>query len=395
MPVSDRQLHTLITREELEAREAQWLAPYAMQSAHTRGRQQPEPEDGFRTVYRRDRDRIIHSTAFRRLEYKTQVFVNHEGDYYRTRLTHTLEVAQIAVSIARVLRLNEDLVEVIALAHDIGHPPFGHAGEDALRSLMKDHGGFDHNLQGLRIVDLLEERYPNFPGLNLTWEVRESINKHRAPYEQPGLPVALDPNASALLEAQIADIADEIAYDNHDLDDGLTSGLIKEEDLRGLALWDAARQAIEVRAPQTNPEIRKYQIIRELINRQITDLVQDSLRRLAAHRVQSVEDVRACRERLIGCSEPMQQMRKPLKAFLWTRLYHHYRVVRMADKATRFITELFELYLKKPEQLPNTTRSRVERGEEPSRVVCDYIAGMTDRYCLEEYKKLFDPFERV
>ena len=395
MPVSDQQLHTLITREELEAREAQWLAPYAMKSARTRGRQQLEPEDGFRTVYRRDRDRIIHSTAFRRLEYKTQVFVNHEGDYYRTRLTHTLEVAQIAVSIARVLRLNEDLVEVIALAHDIGHPPFGHAGEDALRSLMKDHGGFDHNLQGLRIVDLLEERYPNFPGLNLTWEVRESINKHRAPYEQPGLPVALDPNASALLEAQIADIADEIAYDNHDLDDGLTSGLIKEEDLRCLILWEEARQTIEARAPQMNQEVRKYQIIRELINRQITDLLQESVRRLSAHRIQSVEDVRACRERLIGCSEPMQQMRKPLKAFLWTRLYHHYRVVRMADKATRFITELFELYLKKPEQLPNTTRSRVERGEEPSRVVCDYIAGMTDRYCLEEYKKLFDPFERV
>ncbi len=395
MPVSDEQLHTLITREELEAREAQWLAPYAMKSAHTRGRQQPEPEDGFRTVYRRDRDRIIHSTAFRRLEYKTQVFVNHEGDYYRTRLTHTLEVAQIAVSIARVLRLNEDLVEVIALAHDIGHPPFGHAGEDALRSLMKDHGGFDHNLQGLRIVDLLEERYPNFPGLNLTWEVRESINKHRAPYEQPGLPVALDPNASPLLEAQIADIADEIAYDNHDLDDGLTSGLIKEEDLRSLVLWEDARQTIEARTPQMNQEVRKYQIIRELINRQITDLVQESVRRLSAHRIQSVQDVRACRERLIGCSEPMQRMRKPLKAFLWTRLYHHYRVVRMADKATRFITELFELYLKKPEQLPNTTRSRVERGEEPSRVVCDYLAGMTDRYCLEEYKKLFDPFERV
>ena len=395
MSLSSQPIASVISREELEAREEHWLAPYAMKSRHTKGRQHPEPEDTHRTAYRRDRDRIIHTTAFRRLEYKTQVFVNHEGDYYRTRLTHTLEVAQIAVSIARVLRLNEDLVEVIALAHDIGHPPFGHAGEDALRSLMKDHGGFDHNLQGLRIVDLLEERYPNFPGLNLTWEVRESINKHRAPYEQPGLPVALDPNASPLLEAQIADIADEIAYDNHDLDDGLTSGLIKEEDLRCLILWEEARQTIEARAPQMNQEVRKYQIIRELINRQITDLLQESVRRLSAHRIQSVEDVRACRERLIGCSEPMQQMRKPPKAFLWTRLYHHYRVVRMADKATRFITELFELYLKKPEQLPNTTRLRVERGEEPSRVVCDYIAGMTDRYCLEEYKKLFDPFERV
>ena len=387
---------TVITREELEAREEQWLSPYAMKSKGTRGRQHPEPEDRFRTVYRRDRDRIIHSTAFRRLEYKTQVFVNHEGDYYRTRLTHTLEVAQIAASIARTLRLNEDLVEVVALAHDIGHPPFGHAGEDALRTLMKDHGGFDHNLQGLRLVDVLEERYPQFPGLNLTWEVRESINKHRTPYDQTGVRVvALDPSASPLLESQVADVADEIAYDNHDLDDGLTSGLIKEEDLRDLALWEEARQAVEARVPRLNPEIRKYQTIRELINRQITDLVQESARRLTQHHIQSVEDVRACPERLIDFSAPLHALRKPLKAFLWTRLYHHYRVVRMADKATRFITELFELYLSKPEQLPNTTRARIASREDPHRVVCDYIAGMTDRYCLEEYKKLFDPFERV
>ena len=393
--IPDAQTLTVITREELEAREAQWLSPYAMKSKDTRGRQHPEPEDRFRTVYRRDRDRIIHSTAFRRLEYKTQVFVNHEGDYYRTRLTHTLEAAQIAVSIARTLRLNEDLVEVVALAHDIGHPPFGHAGEDALRELMKDYGGFDHNLQGLRVVDLLEERYPQFPGLNLTWEVRESINKHRTPYDQPGLEIALDPNVSPLLESQIADIADEIAYDNHDLDDGLTSGLLKEEDLRSLALWEEARLAVEARAPHMHPEIRKYQTIRELINRQITDLVQESTRRLTHHHIQSVEDVRACPERLIDFSEAMQALRKPLKAFLWTHLYHHYRVVRMADKAKRFITELFELYLKKSDQLPNTTRSRIARGEDPHRVVCDYLAGMTDRYCLEEYKKLFDPFERV
>ena len=385
----------IITREELEARELQWLAPYAMKSRQTRGRHYPEPEDPLRTVYRRDRDRLIHSTAFRRLEYKTQVFVNHEGDYYRTRLTHTLEVAQIAVSIARALRLNEDLVDTVALAHDIGHPPFGHAGEDALRILMGDHGGFEHNLQGLRVVDLLEERYPQFPGLNLSWEVRESINKHRTPYDQPEGGVALDPNASALLESQVADIADEIAYDNHDLDDGLTSGLLKEDDLRELALWEAARQAVEARAGQLNAEIRKYQMIRELINRQVTDLIQETTRRLTKHRIQSVEDVRACPERLVGFSAPLQELRKPLKAFLWTRLYHHYRVMRMADKAKRFITELFRLYLEKPEQLPNTTRSRITRGEDPWRVVCDYIAGMTDRYCLEEYRKLFDPFERV
>jgi len=385
----------LISREELEAREEEWLAPYAMKSRATRGRQHPEPEDPYRTVYRRDRDRIIHSTAFRRLEYKTQVFVNHEGDYYRTRLTHTLEAAQIAVSIARVLRLNEDLVEVVALAHDLGHPPFGHAGEEALRELMKDHGGFEHNLQGLRIVDVLEERYPAFPGLNLTWEVRESINKHRAPYEEGDVHAALDPDAAPLLESRIDDIADEIAYDNHDLDDGLTSGLLKEDDLEDVALWREARDAIETQSAHLTPEIKKYQIIRTLINRQITDLIQASLEQLKRERIQSVDDVRACRSSLITFSPTMQELRKPLKAFLWTHLYQHYRVVRMADKAKRFLTELFQVYLNKVEQLPNTTRSRIARGENPHRVVCDYIAGMTDRYCLEEYKKLFDPFERV
>ncbi len=396
-PVESEQMIHPITRQELEAREEQWLAPYAMKSKDTRGRLHPEPEDPLRTVYRRDRDRIIHSTAFRRLEYKTQVFVNHEGDYYRTRLTHTLEVAQIAVSIARALRLNEDLVEAVALAHDIGHPPFGHAGEDALRELMKDHGGFDHNLQGLRLVDLLEERYPGFPGLNLTWETRESINKHRTPYDHGGLRVDLEPNVSPLLESQIADVADEIAYDNHDFDDGLTSGLIREEDLQGLTLWEEARAAVEQRAHgvRLSSEIRKYQIIRILIDRQITDLIRTSSERLHHLRITSVEDIRRCSERLLTFSEEMIALRKPLKAFLWKHLYQHYRVVRMADKAKRFLTELFHVYLKKPAQLPNTTRSRIERGEETARVVCDYIAGMTDRYCLEEYKKLFDPFERV
>jgi len=382
-------------REELEAREEHWLAPYAMKSRHTRGRQHPEPEDPHRTVYRRDRDRIIHTTAFRRLEYKTQVFVNHEGDYYRTRITHTIEVAQIAVSIARLLRLNEDLVEVVALAHDIGHPPFGHAGEDALRELMKDHGGFDHNIQGLRIVDLLEERYPNFPGLNLTWEVRESINKHRTPYNHSDMQVALDPKLAPLLESQIADIADEIAYDNHDLDDGLTSGILKEEDLEGLELWRRAREVVEAHGVTLNHEIRKYQIIRTLINQQITDLVEATARHLVQQRISSVDDVRACHTRLLAFSDELQRLRTPLKKVLWTQLYHHYRVVRMADKAKRFIAELFHLYLEKPEQLPNTTRARIKRAEDPHRVVCDYIAGMTDRYCLEEYKKLFDPFERV
>jgi dGTPase len=395
MPLSSESLTPTVSREELEAREERWLAPYAMKSRRTKGRQHSESEDPYRTAYRRDRDRIIHTTAFRRLEYKTQVFVNHEGDHYRTRLTHTLEVAQIAVSIARILRLNEDLVEAVSLAHDIGHPPFGHAGEDALRELMEGHGGFDHNIQGLRIVDLLEARYPGFTGLNLTWEVRESINKHRTPYDQPDMQVALDPTLSPLLESQIADIADEIAYDNHDLDDGLTSGILKEEDLAGIDLWRQARETAESQGIRLDSEIRKYQIIRSLINRQITDLVQATTERLKQRQIDSVEHVRMCPERLVAFSEEMGQLRSPLKRLLWSQLYHHYRVIRMADKAKRFIADLFHLYLKKPEQLPNTTRFRIARGEEPSRVVCDYIAGMTDRYCLEEYKKLFDPFERV
>jgi len=396
MTVSKASTQPRMSRGELEAREDQWLAPYAMKSRHTKGRQHAESEDPYRTVYRRDRDRIIHTTAFRRLEYKTQVFVNHEGDYYRTRLTHTLEVAQIAVSIARVLRLNEDLVEAVALAHDLGHPPFGHAGEEALRELMKGHGGFDHNIQGLRIVDVIEQRYPKFPGLNLTWEVRESINKHRTPYDHPDMEAALDPRVSPLLESQIADVGDEIAYGNHDLDDGLTSGILKEDDLEQLALWREAREAVEAEGAQiTDPEIRKYQIIRTLINRQVTDLVEATSQRLTDEGIGSVEDVRRCDRRLLGFSEAKRAMRLPLQTFLRRQFYQHYRVVRMADKAKRFLRELFELYVEKPEQLPNTTRARIERGEDRHRVVCDYIAGMTDRYCLEEYKKLFDPFERV
>jgi dGTPase len=395
MSVSTPTAHVM-SREDLEAREAQWLAPYAMKSRATRGRRYPEAEDPHRTVYRRDRDRIIHTTAFRRLEYKTQVFVIHEGDHYRTRLTHTLEVAQIAGSIARILRLNEDLVEAVALAHDIGHPPFGHAGEDALRELMAQHGGFDHNLQGLRIVDLLEARYPAFPGLNLTWEVRESINKHRAPYREADVQTALDPDRSPLLESQVADVADEIAYDNHDLDDGLTAGILKEEELEAVPVWRRAREAVEAQAAGgLTPELGHYQTIRLLIHQEIMDLVRATVDQLTRHRIETVEDVRACPERLLAFSEEMHALRRPLKALLLNRFYRHYRVVRMADKAKRLITDLFLLYLNQPEQLPNTTRSRIERGEEPRRVVCDYLAGMTDRYCQQEYKKLFDPFERV
>src|SRR3990167_2555429 len=278
------------TREELEAREEQWLAPYAMKSRDTKGRIFPEEEHNYRPIYHRDRDRIIHSTAFRRLEYKTQVFVNHEGDYYRTRLTHTLEVAQIAVSIARVLGLNGDLAEAVALAHDIGHPPFGHSGEEELRALMKDHGGFDHNLQGLRVVDLLEERYPDFRGLNLSWEVREGINKHSTQYDRASNLIELEPDKSPTLEAQAVDLSDEIAYDNHDLDDGLTSGLIKEEDLRGIPLWRDIHEKINTRYPGLKGQIRKYQIIRALINTEVTDLITESEKRIGEFKVKTSED---------------------------------------------------------------------------------------------------------
>ncbi len=375
-------LQPILTREEIEERELTLLAPYAMKSRLSQGRVYPEEEHPYRTCYQRDRDRIIHSTAFRRLEYKTQVFVNHEGDYYRTRLTHSLEAAQIARTIARALRLNEDLTETITLAHDLGHGPFGHSGEDALRELMKDHGGFDHNLHGLRIVEHLEERYPNFKGLNLTYEVREGMNKHAQQKE------------SHPLEAQLADVADEIAYDNHDLDDGLTSGLITEQELEKVPLWAEVLGRIQKRSPQVSDEIRKYQIIKLLINCQVSDVISTTHERLKKASIDSVDKVRFSKGKLAGFSPEMMERRVPLRRFLSENLYHHYRVVRMSDKAARFIRDLFDVYIAKPDQLPNTSRNRLSQ-EDAYRVVCDYIAGMTDRYALDEYKKLFEPYERV
>lgn len=385
----------MMNREEVEKIEYDRLAPYAAKSRETKGRLFPEEEHNYRPIYQRDRDRIIHSTAFRRLEYKTQVFVNHEGDYYRTRLTHTLEVAQIARSIARALLLNEDLVETIALAHDIGHPPFGHSGEDTLRELMKDHGGFDHNTHGLRVVDCLEERYPDFKGLNLTWEVREGINKHTTPFDRPGRRIDLEPGKQASLETQVVDIADEIAYDNHDIDDGITAGLLEEKDLRSeIELWDEVYHNVIDSYPDISDEIKKYQMIRSLINVQITDLIAESERSIKAAGVRSSDDVREAPVKLIAFSKSMQEKRVPLKKFLSKNLYQHYRVVRMADKAQRFIRELFSVYLSKPSQLPPAVVLRLKE-EDTHRVICDYIAGMTDRYALDEYKKLFEPYERV
>ncbi len=379
----------MLTRRVLERDEREGSAPYAILAAASRGRVHPEPEHPYRTCFQRDRDRIVHSTAFRRLEYKTQVFVIHEGDYYRTRLTHSLEVAQIARSMARALRLNEDLVETVALAHDLGHGPFGHSGQDALQELMREHGGFDHNLQALRIVEELEERYPGFRGLNLTWEVRQGMNKHLAPRagQEP-------PPAHASLEAQLVDLADEIAYDNHDLDDGLTSGLLIEEELQRADLWRTVQREVMKRHPGMRAELRKYQIIRHLINAEVTDLIEESARRLRARRITSPQAAQRCATPLIAFSPAMARRRAPLKQILWTELYQHYKVVRMAEKARRILTALFQAYIANPQQLPKTSRARLKT-EDPPRVICDYLAGMTDRYAMDEYRKLFLPDARA
>ena len=384
--------------------ENKYLADYAMKSCVSRGRTHKEKEHPYRGCYQRDRDRIIHSAAFRRLEYKTQVFVNHEGDYYRTRLTHTLEVSQIARTIASILRLNTDLVEAIALAHDLGHTPFGHSGEEVLDDLMADSGGFNHNLQGLRIVDVLEERYPDFSGLNLSWEVREGIVKHSSFHDRSPEGGDFDYRMPSL-ETQVVDIADEIAYNNHDLDDGLTSGLLEESGLRKKKLWKLAERGVRQQYGKLKPQIRKYQIIRAMIDTQVTDLIEETKSRIKKAGVKSVEDCRGLEYKLVSFSKEMESVRLPLKDYLMDSLYHHYRVVRMSIKAKRFIQELFEVYLNNPRQLPREQADKISAaggsasggkyGEDKKRVICDYIAGMTDRYALDEYKKLFDPYEKV
>ena len=370
------------------------LAPYATKSYNSRGRVHQEKEHPYRSVYQRDRDRIIHSAAFRRLEYKTQVFVNHEGDYYRTRLTHTIEVAQIARTIAAVLRLNVDLTEAIALAHDLGHTPFGHSGEEALNELMSREGGFNHNLQGLRVVDYLEERYPNFPGLNLTWEVREGIIKHSSAFDKAVEIKELAPKKLPSLETQVVDIADEIAYDNHDLDDGLTSGLIKESDLEALSIWSELNKKISKNYPKIDPNKRKYLIIRSLIDLQVTDLIQETEKNIVDLKIKSFSDLTKVDRKIVSFSRRIHELRKPLRELLLNNLYHHYRVIRMSVKAKRFITDLFKVYVDKSEQLPFEAQDKIPK-DGLKRVVSDYIAGMTDRYALDEYKKLFNPYEKV
>ncbi|MFH0855187.1 MAG: deoxyguanosinetriphosphate triphosphohydrolase [Candidatus Omnitrophota bacterium] len=374
--------------------ESMVLAPYAMKSKESKGRAYFEEEHPYRSVYQRDRDRVVHSAAFRRLEYKTQVFVNHEGDDYRTRLTHTIEVAQIARTIASALHLNIDLTEAISLAHDLGHTAFGHSGEDALNELMSKCGGFNHNTQGLRVVDYLEEKYPDFPGLNLTWEVREGIAKHSTAFDISLRLKGLAPDESPTLETQVVDIADEIAYDNHDLDDGLASGLIKENDLEPLFIWNNLKKRITAKYAGISPEKKRYLIIRSLIDLQVTDLIRETEINIRRAGLKTYKDAKKIKKKIVTFSQDMIKLRKPLRAFLMDKLYSHYRVVRMSIKAKRFIQELFKVYIANPKQLPEKIQARVNR-DGVRRAVCDYIAGMTDRYALDEYKKLFDPYEKV
>ncbi len=374
------------------------LAPYAANDELSRGRCLPEPSPQYRSEFQRDRDRIVHSSAFRRLEYKTQVFVNHEGDMFRTRLTHSIEVAQIGRAAARALNLNEDLTEAISLAHDLGHTPFGHAGQDALNRCMREFGGFEHNLQSLRVVDELEERYAGFNGLNLTYESREGILKHCSRDNAVRLGAVgkrFISGGQPGLEAQIANIADAIAYNNHDVDDGLRAGLIEIGQLREVALFEEQFQEVQSIAPELDGRRLIHEIIRRMINKQVIDLLRTSEANLKRIKPQSIDEVRDQSEPLIHFSEEMQEQHQALKRFLREKLYRHYRVHRMSVKTQRILQELFEAHSSDPALLPPDHQKRVRQGEKDrgeagrARAVADYIAGMTDRFAIREHQKLF------
>jgi dGTPase len=382
----------LIDRKTQEEREERELAPYAMKSVRSRGRRYAESEHALRTCYQRDRDRVIHSSSFRRLEYKTQVFVNHEGDNYRTRLTHSLEGAQIGRTVARALGLNEELTECLVLGHDLGHTPFGHSGERVMDEMMREHGGFEHNRQTLRILEVLEERYPDFPGLNLTWEVREGIIKHR-PDADATVDAEYAPGEAPTLEAQLVDTVDEIAYNNHDIDDGLRSGMFTVDDIRATRLFRDAHDAALAEGIR-DERLARYQAVRRIINRCSADLLEATLRSVTAARVENAEDVRRAIGRLVVYSPEMAASVKELKEFLFANMYRHYRVVRMGDKAGRILRDLFQSFVGEPRQLPPRYYAQIER-DGVHRVVCDYIAGMTDRFALDEHRKLFDPLVPV
>lgn len=382
----------LITRGRREEIEALSLAPYALKGRDSKGRQYPEAEDPYRTVFQRDRDRILHTTAFRRLEYKTQVFVNYEGDYYRTRLTHTLEVAQIGRSLARALGVNEDLVEAICLAHDLGHSPFGHAGEHILNELMAEHGGFNHNHQTYRIVTELEARYPGWPGLNLTHELLEGIAKHETEYDMSAI-AGYDTATRGSLEAQLANLSDEMAYNAHDLDDGLRSGLLTPEMLDELDIWQLLKDRVGWRGGRLDDTTR-HQFQRRMVNVQITDVIEATVEKLNEADPQSPEDIQRLPRNVVGHSEAFTRMNRQLKDFLYKNMYFHWRVTRMSDKAKRFLRELFEAFVRAPGMMPTEAQEKIAvRGLH--RAVADYLAGMTDRYALQEWQRLFDPFMRT
>jgi dGTPase len=378
-------------RERLETIEAARLAPYALRSRDSRGRQYPESEPRYRTAFQRDRDRILHSAAFRQLEYKTQVFVNDEGDYYRTRLTHTLEVAQIGRTFARALGANEDLVEVICLAHDLGHPPFGHAGEEALNRLMSDHGGFNHNHQSYRIVTSLERRYPEFPGLNLTLETLEGIAKHETDYNLSSA-AGLDPTLRGSLEAQIANFTDELAYNAHDLDDGLCAGVLTPEDLEVLDIWRLLCERLGWKGGRLD-DITRHVFIRELIGFLVDDTLKMTEANLAAANPQSSFDIQKLGENVVCYTSETARMVKDLKAFLYENMYYSFRIARMKQRAERFIALIFDALVAEPRQLPKECQAALQQ-RSLHRVIADYIASMTDRSALLEYRHLYDPLVR-
>jgi dGTPase len=370
-------------------REDAMLAPYAMRTRTSKGRKHAEPPYPFRTLYQRDRDRIVHSTAFRRLMHKTQVLVNQPGDYHRTRLTHTLEVTQIGRTVARPLGLNEDLIEAIALLHDLGHPPFGHAGETVLDECMRDHGGFEHNRHGLRLVEFLEYRYPDFPGLNLSWEVLEAQAMHSKRPDAAEVKGYLNVG-QPLLEAQVVDAVDSLAYDCHDVDDALSVGLIAYDDLAEVPFWNQAVEEVRLVHPSIRPEQLQPTVIRKLIDWQVVDLLETTRNNLRAEQIRSVDDVRRCKRLLVTPSAEGKKLKAGLEAFLHKNVYRHNRVMRMAYKGQRILRQLFEEFCQHPQSLPTRYRHRAEQGA-LQQTVCDYLAGMTDRYAQDEYLRLFQP----
>jgi len=380
-------------------------APYACDPARTRGRYHPSSESAMRTAFQRDRDRIIHSSAFRRLKEKTQVFVAHEGDAYRTRLTHSLEVAQIARTLARALEVDEDLAEATSLAHDLGHPPFGHSGEDALQDAMADFGGFDHNAQTLRVVTKIETRYPDFEGLNLAWETLEGVVKHNGPLMREGADPSVLPwgfraypgwkelelHTHAGVEAQIAALSDDIAYNNHDIDDGLRSGILQLDQLMELPLVGDVFRRCRTRHPDITENILIHEAVREMIGLMVGDVLEETRRRLAESGAQSAEEVRALDQPVVAFSEDMLESLSAVRRFLYANMYLHWKVKRMKEKGKRVVSDLFAAFLDDPMLLPDTVQADCDgaSGKATARAVCDYIAGMTDRFAVEEHRKLF------